>query len=229
MAIGRLQDDAALSPVVCKKITSDKRYFLDFTTYLLATHGLAHIVEASQSGQSNQYKPGDSAMFSCKQSPAQWFWHPEPSIQNLSNNITPTELHLERYVCDIPETDAELNLGSTTTLLYNFGQALATNYYERTAPHIKDIYGNNPDSWPNVWNFARVVRNAMSHGGKIHINNHNAQRVSWKNLNYTSLDNGHMILHTDLWPGDIFDLIEEMDCHLPYISITPQPPNSNSI
>ncbi|MEJ7807671.1 MAG: hypothetical protein WKG03_17320 [Telluria sp.] len=95
--------------------------------------------------------------------------------------------------------------------MHNFGQALATNYFERMRPTIEGIYGPQPANWPPVWNFARVVRNAMSHGGAINFTNLGSPAVTWRGLTYSPAENGRNILHSDLWPGDIFDLIVEMD------------------
>lgn len=98
--------------------------------------------------------------------------------------------------------------------MQTFGQALATSFFEGHRNAIDGKFGNIA-TWPPVWNFARVVRNAMSHGGVINIQNPNAAPVHWNGLTYAPADNGRRILHTDLWPGDLMDLLIEMDGHVP--------------
>jgi hypothetical protein len=90
----------------------------------------------------------------------------------------------------------------------------ASSWSRNAGKDLERKFGTEVSGWPAVWNFGRVVRNAMSHGGKVHFTNSGASPVSWKGLTYSPADNGRQILHSDLWPGDIFDLIIEMDSHL---------------
>lgn len=129
----------------------------------------------------------------------------------LTRNFTPTFAVLELSPCPLPPADSILGLGALETLLFSFGQALATNYYEQNVSLLKAKFSSDAQLWPDVWNFGRIVRNAMSHAGKIHFDNPKATPVRWRGLEYSPADNGHQILHTDLWPGDIFNLIIEMD------------------
>lgn len=207
-------DHPTASPEVLSKIVKSSRYYEDFETYLMAVLGFGQIVEASTCGQAIPCRPNDAIRFDCKQSNGNWHWRPEPSVRLFSNNIAPSELFMQRGIGIRPPGDAVLHLGAIDQLLFNFGQALATNYYERLKPTIREIYGSDTSFWPAVWNFARVVRNAMSHGGRIKFDNPYAQIVSWKELSYAPADNGRRILNNDIWPGDIFDLITDMDAIL---------------
>jgi hypothetical protein len=204
-------DNPAAAPETFSKLVKDSRYYEDFETYLMAVLGFGQIVEASNCGQAIPCRPNDVVRFDCKQSDGNWYWRPEPSVRLFSANIAPKELFIHRNIGLQPPADAVLNLGSIDQLLFNFGQALATNYYERLKPTVREIYGSDTTFWPSVWNFSRIVRNAMSHGGKIKFDNPNAHAVKWKELSYAPIDNGRQILNNDIWPGDIFDLIIEMD------------------
>jgi hypothetical protein len=210
MTIGTNGASAEVSPAVLIPMTRNTRYYSDFETYLIALLGFAYVAEASRDGHAASYRMNDSVRFDCKQTGARWYWRPEPSATLLSKNIAPSELYLTRITHPQPPATAVLALGAIETLMYNFGQALATNYFERLRPTVEAQYGD-VSGWPPVWNFARVVRNAMSHGGTINFQNSNSQAVSWRGLTYSPADNGRTILHTDLWPGDIFELIVEMD------------------
>jgi hypothetical protein len=207
-------DNRMSAPLVHGRVTAQERYFADFETYLVALHGFALVAEAATSGTASMYRASDAVTLGCKQSPEQWVWIPALTVALLARNISPLEAALERIHCRLPAPNERLNLGALETLLYNFGQALATNFYERHRSKAEAKFGTNPASWPSVWNFGRVVRNAMSHGGKIDIRNANAVPVQWRGLRYSSSDNGRQVLHTDLWPGDLFNLILEMDAYL---------------
>jgi hypothetical protein len=85
-------------------------------------------------------------------------------------------------------------------------------FYESYAPWVKNKFGD-PDNWPMVWNFARIVRNAISHGEELEIRNPNAKTVSWYGLSYSHADNGKRIFGfqgADLTPGDMIVLMFEL-------------------
>lgn len=210
MCIGRTGGGTA--PSIAKTILGSERYFLDFLSYLTAAVGIAHTLH-SVHGASSKYSTADTARFSSRQGAAEWHWAPAFAVIDLSSNFLPTSIHLQRFDADQPESDAHLNLGAMESLLATFSQALATNYYERHLPIIRTKFGAIKH-WPPVWNFARVIRNAMAHGGKISILHPNDPPGRWKGVHYTISDNGRDILANDLWPGDLFDLIIEMDTFL---------------
>lgn len=202
------------SPATTDRIADSERYFSDFQSYLVGLYGFAQAAEAANSGHALPYPPEDTVLVDCKQSGERWVWRPEPTISVLMKNISPTAIALEKVGTPQPPPSAEMNLGALDGLLHNFGQALATNYFERQRPQIEARYGKTLSGWPPVWNFARVVRNAMSHGGQINFTSTSAAPVAWKQLTYTPASNGRSILHSDLWPGDLFNLIIEMDASL---------------
>jgi hypothetical protein len=73
--------------------------------------------------------------------------------------------------------------------------------------------GKNAQKWPPVWNFGRVVRNALSHNGSIHFENMNAKPVTWHNLSFDPTHNGRAIFD-DIDPVDLILLMAEMDGEL---------------
>lgn len=200
------------APVVTETISSSERYFIDFLSYLTAAVGISHTVHSVR-GAASTYSTTDTARFSSRQDAGEWHWAPAAAVLDLSSNFLPSLVNLQRFDADQPESDAHLNLGAMDALLATFSQALATNYFERHRQIIASRFGPIK-SWPPVWNFARVVRNAMAHGGKISILHPDDPPGHWRGAHYTIADNGRDILARDLWPGDLFDLIIEMDSYL---------------
>jgi hypothetical protein len=190
-------------------VKAHERYFYDFMSYLVAAVGFAHAVD-SVHGAVSTFQPTDTVRFSCKQSPAQWYWAPAALLGRLALKMDSEEIYLRRFDAPAPPPDATLELGALTMLFQTFAQALLTNYFERYKADIRRQYGSASE-WPAVWNFARVVRNAMAHGGRISIIRADDPISTWKGLTYTIADNERDILLRDLWPGDLFDLIQEMD------------------
>ena len=68
------------------------------------------------------------------------------------------------------------------------------------------------EDWPQASNFARIVRNAIVHGGRINIDNPNSIGGSWRNLHYDYRSKGRAILNTgDLSIGDLIILMLEVE------------------
>ncbi|MBB4132272.1 hypothetical protein [Xanthomonas sp. 3075] len=204
--------NAEPSPEIYSVVTGEKRFFSDFMAYLISLLGVVMCLEAARSGSSSAYRSDDSISISSRLSPARWIWKPSSAISDLGFNFVPFELQLERqsYVAD-EDAPGELPLGSIASMLYCYGQALGTNYFERNKVFVQKKYGVEQKYWPEVWQFAAVVRNAMAHGGEVHFLNPKAMPVEWKGVRYSPIDNGRKLLHHDLWPGDLMDLISEMD------------------
>ena len=86
-----------------------------------------------------------------------------------------------------------------------------TRYYENNLDGIEAVHGKRSgNTWPPVLQFSAVVRDAMSHGGTIHMFAY-VPAVNYFNLNYSPADNGRKVIHNDLSCADIFFLMLEMD------------------
>jgi len=210
LALGR-KGGLQQSPSVTTSMSSAERFYSDFEAYLVGILGFAHMAEASNSNGSSAYRADDTMQISCKQSGAEWYWRAAPTESSLTANVSTNQLFLQRFASPTPAQHEVIPLGAINGLMFNFGQSLGTNYFERNKPAIVVKFGADPKGWPDVWNFGRIVRNSMSHRGEITFLSSGASPVSWKGLTYSPSDIGRRILHTDIWPGDLFDLIIEMD------------------
>jgi hypothetical protein len=95
--------------------------------------------------------------------------------------------------------------------LEGLAQAMLTRYYENHLPAVEARHGRrNQNRWPSVLQFAAVIRDALSHGGVIHMFQ-GVPPVSHFNLSYSSASNGRRVIHEDLSCADIFFLMLEMD------------------
>jgi len=84
-------------------------------------------------------------------------------------------------------------------------------YYESVKDSIEKKYGQNPWQWPGTLNFARIIRNAFAHGGKINIKNPNDPPVHWKQYIYSHQNNGQQIIPNDINMPEIIFLLKEID------------------
>lgn len=215
MSIGHSSGKAPDAPEVQGVLGSSCRYYRDFQTYLMALVGLAQMLEAAGTGTATPYRAGEAIKLGCATDSASWYWCPETTAFASAGNYVTLPMKIERISSNGSLVSGPLQLGALVHLLEGFGQVLATSFFERNRAAIESKFGSDPNAaWPSVWNFARVVRNAMAHGGMISFTSPTAPNVGWRGLAYSTADNGRNILHTDLWPGDLLDLIAEMDSHL---------------
>lgn len=90
-------------------------------------------------------------------------------------------------------------------------QAMFTGYWETNLAAIEAAHGKRKaGNWPAALQFAAVVRDAMSHGGVIHMFS-SIQPVACFGLKYDFSMNGRKIIHNDLTCADIFFLMLEID------------------
>ena len=83
------------------------------------------------------------------------------------------------------------------------------DFYER------HTLSGDPYSWPSVLNFARVIRNAISHhDGHINFENMNASEIRWHALAYSPRDNGKLVIGPDIGLADVIILMFEMSREL---------------
>jgi hypothetical protein len=84
-------------------------------------------------------------------------------------------------------------------------------YFEETRSLVEAKYSKNTQQWPAVWNFGRVMRNALGHKGAIKFDNTKAQPIAWKSLSYSPSDNGKSVLYQDVTAVELVLLMEDMD------------------
>lgn len=109
--------------------------------------------------------------------------------------------------------DGSSTLGEISPYIASAMQGMFTAFFEDNRSSVEAKHGKQPLDWPAVWNFGRVIRNALSHGGDLDIRSPTS--VTWKTLTYNQADHGKTVILTDLWPGDIIVLMKEMQDALP--------------
>jgi hypothetical protein len=192
------------------RLTTLDGFFDDVVVYLVALQGFVHSTEIYNRGSAVRWPMDDAAEIHAKQMQMSLTWAPTELMKVVCANQRPTFINFE--IADQPiEPNAVLSLGAVEPLLFSFGQAMITNYYERYLDEVQGAYTKSSANWPSLWRFGRVVRNAMAHGGRIRIDKKNAAPVNWRSLSYAYEDNDRLVLHGDIWPGDLVYLLKEMD------------------
>jgi hypothetical protein len=96
------------------------------------------------------------------------------------------------------------------------------DFFERYRPWIRANCGGDSYAWPPILNFARAVRNWISHHhGRVHFDNPAAAPVVWGHLSYGPPDAGKLVVGADLDPGgmvllmiEIADELDRLGCPL---------------
>jgi len=182
-------------------------------SYLMAFQGFVSAVEIYNGDQPPVPWPADdTAVIDAAAAGQTLTFKPRALVEAMVKNRWPDEVSFEVEAMPPVLAGSAINLGVLENFMFGLGQSLITNFFEEQRDRLESHYGRVPN-WPNVWNFARVVRNAMSHGGCITIRDQS--RVAWKGLSYSSADNGRKIVNVDIWPGDLFILVKELERALP--------------
>jgi hypothetical protein len=87
-------------------------------------------------------------------------------------------------------------------------------FWDRYLDKVKTLYGADSQQWPSLFNFARVIRNACSHGGKVNITNPSAKPVTWHAYTISPADHGRHIIDSELSFADIVLLMLEISDEL---------------
>ena len=86
-------------------------------------------------------------------------------------------------------------------------------YFERISPHAKQKHGSSQRTWPDLWRFAWIIRNAVAHGDRFAINDPSFPPTAWRGITITANDSGRKWFDIDgglIAGGDIIELMEEL-------------------
>lgn len=187
------------------------RCFDDVANYLTCFVSLALLAELYVRGSAAKYGGDHVVVITGKQASVTLTFYPAPLLNGFVAADPPDALEIDVATVDVPD-DAQLHLGPFERPVHVLGQGMFTGFYEREVEHIFKRYGNDRWSWPEAWNFGRVIRNAVSHDGQVNLESSKGS-VSWRGLTYGPEDYGRVVWQ-DLWPGDLVVLMLDMDAQL---------------
>ncbi|MGV1683472.1 hypothetical protein [Sphingopyxis sp. NJF-3] len=195
-------------------ILPQRPIFKPIATFVTAVAGFSMLAEAhnSQARTANVWPRDDTAIFGAMACGLRLSIAPYEIADRMVKNWWPDRLVFQCFADAAKPPTAKPHLGAIEHYLFGLSQAMLTSYFEDHRQSIEAAHGKKPGGWPAVWNFARVVRNALSHGGALDIRN--ATSVQWRTLAYTQADHGKAVIFTDIWPGDLIMLMHEMDAAL---------------
>ena len=186
------------------------RLFNQFSTLLIVVESIAKAFTVT-ARQPLDWKPGDHADFECAQFPLEVHLPLWGSIEATLKGIELGTIEIGIF------STASKSPGSTADLVRIRHRLFCdlitpgfTELYEDAVPWLLANVNGDRSLWPEPWNFARLVRNAISHGGTLNLDNPNAVTGSWHHLTYGPAQNKKQIIGTELLFPDILILMLEM-------------------
>jgi hypothetical protein len=141
-------------------------------------------------------------------------WNPYFTLACLSNDEWPNTLTLAKLPPYSPATKSRVELKETgiSSFINSTCGLTFMLYFERIKPIIKAKY-SEPSNWPELFNFCRIVRNSIAHGGKIYFQSSNSAPLKWNDIKICHIDNNEVIFQPQKYigVGDLILLIEECD------------------
>jgi hypothetical protein len=87
-------------------------------------------------------------------------------------------------------------------------------FYERYIDFVKAAANHAVPNFERRWGFGRVVRNAITHGGTINIDDAGFNPVSWMGLTLGHANRGEVLVGSKLHGPDLIYLMLDMDLAL---------------
>ena len=155
----------------------------------------------------------------CFQFDRQIFFFIHGHIENISRNIEATEIVIQ--INEIHRKHGGVKTDRFARFIRNTFDIEFALYFDLYSDLVRSNYSNY-HSWPKIWNFARVVRNAIAHGGTINIESPSAPKVEWQGVQYDHTKFGRRV-EEDLAIGDLIFLMMNMDQELDEIGAPSTP------
>ena len=117
-------------------------------------------------------------------------------MASVLNNRPPTQVAVWFFPINdndpyLKSRKVEFSVKLSGRILSNLITSIYVDFYERHRPWIQMTYGKETARWPQLFNFARMVRHWISHHhGHVNFESKNAPPVSWHHLAYGQGDKG---------------------------------------
>lgn len=153
------------------------RFFDDCANFIICTVTIGLTSELYIQGTVTKYASNHKMVIDAKHVGRRLSFYPANIIDQFFKRASwPEKILFEEAEKPIP-SDANLKLSVFEKPLYAFGQAMFVNYFEKYRPNFETAFGADPYNWPSEWNFARVIRNSVAHGGCINFRSSSSKAV----------------------------------------------------
>jgi hypothetical protein len=115
-----------------------------------------------------------------------------------------------------PPSGAQKSGAIFVQLFVTVASTIFASFYEAHKDWMESKAGLTQEvaKWPVVLNFGRVVRNFISHSGRVYFKKQTSAPVSWHHLTYSPADQGRRVIGTELYYPELLILMIEMSDEL---------------
>lgn len=138
-------------------------------------------------------------------------------MHNVVRNVWPVSLEVGLHLASIKPplipNGVQLQSHGITNLVVQLVGTTFLKYYERNIPRVKKSFPTGPKTWPEIWRFAWLLRNAIAHGDKWSIDDIKFPHTQWHGINVASHDSGQPWFNVARYigGGDVLFLMEELN------------------
>jgi hypothetical protein len=195
---------------------SKHRFFDGLASFLAGIASVGVAFEVQTRHPARPYGPADYLTLQGIKavSGLEFRFYPKDLLDTLAANGWPSDLVIEELQLSKQPPSHAMWLSGLKGVHGSLIASAFIKYFENYRPSIELKFGGDPYSWPSCWNFARVVPNALSHGGEVNFVKSNAKPVSWMSLTYSPVQNGRPLLYNDMTPVELILLLEDMDAQV---------------
>ena len=107
----------------------------------------------------------------------------------------------------------ELQSDAIANLIVQLVGSAYLKYYERSVGRVRAAHPGNPMTWPELWRFAWLLRNAIAHGDRWKLNNASFPPTTWHGVTVSPQDNSQPWFNVTRYVGggDVLLLLEELE------------------
>lgn len=195
---------------------NEHRFFDSLVAFTASVSSLGLAIDAQACGVAKSYSSSDYLTLegSSKASGVEFRFFPIALMTTLVQNGWPSSLAFEELAINSAPPPKAITLTGLQGVHGAMISSAFVKYFEEYRSLVEARCTKDVKNWPSVWNFGRVIRNALAHKGQIKFDNQNASPVIWRKLKYSPSDNGKQVLYQDMTSVELILLMEEMDANV---------------
>lgn len=192
-------------------------YFPELVRLLVALSSIGLSLEIHKGHLAPPYGPTDCLTMAGKNnvSGIEISFFVGPIYQYLLNSNIPMPKALKAIKRPINHSASHpLRVDTVQSIVARLVADAFLSYYASHVKAVESRWGTvEKGNWPTVWQFGRVIRNAIAHDGKICFDSKKAPPVHWHNLRYSREDNDlkRQLLYDEITGVELILLMEDMD------------------
>jgi hypothetical protein len=196
--------------------STDHRFFDELVRLIICFASVGQSFELHKAGEVKPFNPNETIVIEGKQgiSGLEIHFFPRPLFDKFLSPSSKSIRFLKviKRPINTSPPNHPLKMTKVQRIMSRLIGDAFVSYYERHVEQVNLRYGKLKDGrWPKVWLFARAMRNACAHNGRIHITNSNDEPVEWRTLKYGFSDNEKEVLFGEITGVELILLMEEMD------------------